>query len=65
MELCENTWNQMKWEFEAENKKNIKALKDLKSAIERGYGKPCKRKAVGCSTCLAWGIYDLAKSILY
>lgn len=55
----------MKWEIENENKQNIKALAGLKVAIEKGYGKPCKRKAVGCSTCLAWGIYDLAKTLLY
>lgn len=55
----------MKWDFESENKQNKKALKELKLAFEKSYGKPCKTKSVGCSTCTAWAIYNLVKLGLY
>ena len=51
----------MKWDFEAEKKQSKKALKELKLAFEQGYGKPCKRKSVGCTICIAWAIYELVK----
>ena len=55
----------MKWDFEPEKKQSKKALKELKLALEKSYGKPCKTKTVGCSTCTAWTIYELVKLELY
>jgi len=55
----------MKYEFETENKEIAKALNNLEKVILKTFGKPCKRKAVGCSTCRVWIAFDNLKLMFY
>lgn len=54
-----------KFDFESENKEIAKTLNRLEMLIEKGYGKPCKHKAVGCSTCQAWANFYALKLCLF
>ena len=49
------------WDFEPENKELKPILKALEQWITKNFGKPCKRKATGCSTCITWLIFEALK----
>lgn len=46
-----------KWDFESEDKEILKLLDKLEQRIIKDYGKPCKRKAVGCHNCRVWSAF--------
>ena len=53
------------FDFESKNKEIAKTLNRLEMLIEKGYGEPCKHKAVGCSTCQAWANFYALKMCLF